>query len=47
VEKLEVSKIRIERILKQSLGTSTGKEHSSNDLVEELGVLMKRIEYME
>ena len=45
IERLESGKQRMERILKQNLAQK-GKEPNS-ELVEELGVMMKRIEFLE
>ena len=45
IERLESGKQRMERILKQNL-TQKGKDPNS-ELVEELGVMMKRIEFLE
>jgi hypothetical protein len=46
VEKLEQGKSRMERILKQNL-TSKKEGGPSSDVLEELGLLMKRLEYLE
>jgi seryl-tRNA synthetase len=45
IERLESGKQRMERILKQNLAQK-GKDPNS-ELVEELGVMMKRIEFLE
>ena len=45
IERLEQGKQRMERILKQNLAQK-GKDPNA-EVVEELGVLMKRIEFME
>ena len=45
IERLESGKQRMERILKQNLAQK-GKDPNSG-LVEELGVMMKRIEFLE
>lgn len=51
IEKLEASKTRVERILKQSMGNKSSLRKTGgnepDDLYEELGVLMKRIEFLE
>lgn len=45
LDKLEQSKLRMERILKQTVGQKS--QSNNQDLVEELTVMMKRIEFLE
>ena len=45
VSKLEAGKDRMEKILKQTLGKKGSMDPT--DLIDEIGILMKRIEYLE
>ena len=44
-EKLEQGKVRMERILKQTMAKAS--KDPNTELLEELSILTKRIEYME
>jgi hypothetical protein len=53
IEKLEASKQRMENILKQNLGMKNtlkktmGSTGDSADLLDEVGLMIKRLEYLE
>ncbi|CDW77663.1 UNKNOWN [Stylonychia lemnae] len=53
IEKLESSKQRVERILRQSVGhrgsmrKTNGTDIDSNEIIDELAVVLKRIEFLE
>ena len=48
IEKLEASKARVEKIMKQTLGSKSSKKPGeSEDLMDELNVILRRIEFLE
>ncbi len=47
IEKLEQGKLRMEKILKQHLSQKSSSNNPNSELLEELMLLTKRIDYME
>ena len=47
LEKVEHSKSRMERILKQNLGLKGTLKNDGSDILDEVALIMKRIDYLE